>query len=166
MKKTNREIEAYQQRNFKRVINKILQMIAKSSFLPGSWRARVQKYRGVQFKNVKSVFLGENVTIDELYPQNIYIGDRCIIAEGSKILSHFLDTDKLSDNPQFHFRFYRGEVIIEDDVFLGYNCIIAKPVRIGKGSIIGANTVITKDVPPGAIMVSASAINLKETINK
>ena len=51
-----------------------------------------------------------------------------------------------SENPEYYFRFYDGKVIIEDDVFIGANAVIAKPVRIGKGSIIGANVVVTKDI--------------------
>ena len=42
-------------------------------------------------------------------------------------------------------------ISIEDDVFVGMNCIILKSVRIGKSSVIGAGCVVTKDVPAGAI---------------
>jgi acetyltransferase-like isoleucine patch superfamily enzyme len=158
----DKTVEAKQSSSFRRAKNKLLQILAKSAFVPNNIRARFQKMRGVKFTNVKTVFLGENVTIDELYPENITIGNRCIITDGCKILSHYIDTEKLSDNPDFYFRFYQGKVIIEDDVFIGYNSIIAKPVIIGKGSIIGANTVITKDVPAGAVMVSAPAMNIKK----
>lgn len=39
-------------------------------------------------------------------------------------------------------------VIIEDDVFIGMNCLILKGVTLGRGSVIGAGSVVTKDVPP------------------
>jgi maltose O-acetyltransferase len=48
-------------------------------------------------------------------------------------------------------------VIIEDDVWIGFNATILKGVRIGRGAIVGANTVITKDVPPYTIMVGNPA---------
>lgn len=38
-------------------------------------------------------------------------------------------------------------VIIEDNVFIGMNCLILKGVTIGRGSVIGAGSVVTKDVP-------------------
>ena len=38
-------------------------------------------------------------------------------------------------------------VIIEDDVFIGMNCLILKGVTIGKGSVIGAGSVVTRDIP-------------------
>lgn len=39
------------------------------------------------------------------------------------------------------------EIIIEDEVWINFNCIILKGVKIGKGAIIGAGSVVTKDVP-------------------
>ena len=53
----------------------------------------------------------------------------------------------------YHFRFYDGNVIIEEDVFIGANAVIAKPVKIGKGSIIGANVVVSKNIEPGSVYV-------------
>ena len=45
------------------------------------------------------------------------------------------------------------EVIIEDNVWLGYGVKVLKGVRIGKNSLIGANSVVTKDVPENVIAV-------------
>lgn len=158
----SKEVESKKEYGVRRFVNKILQVIAKSSLLSGYIRARIHKLRGVQFHNVSTVFIGEDVFIDGIYPSNISIGDRCIITTGTKIITHFIDTESMSDHPDYHFRFYVGKVVIEDDVFIGMNCVIAKPVTIGKGAIIGANVVITKDVPAGAVMVGASAVNIKK----
>lgn len=40
-----------------------------------------------------------------------------------------------------------GEILIEDDVWIGANCTILKNVKIGRGSIVAAGCVVTKDVP-------------------
>lgn len=50
-----------------------------------------------------------------------------------------------------------GPIIIEDDVWLGYGVIVLSGVRIGRGAIIGAGSVVTKDVPAGAIAVGMPA---------
>jgi maltose O-acetyltransferase len=43
-------------------------------------------------------------------------------------------------------------IVIEDDVWVGARCIILPGVKIGKGSIIGAGSVVTKSVPPYSIV--------------
>jgi acetyltransferase-like isoleucine patch superfamily enzyme len=48
-------------------------------------------------------------------------------------------------------------IVIEDDAWIGFNASILKGVTIGKGAIIGAASVITKDVSPYAIMVGNPA---------
>jgi acetyltransferase-like isoleucine patch superfamily enzyme len=50
-----------------------------------------------------------------------------------------------------------ADVIIEDDVFIGMNCLILKGVTIGRGSLIGAGSVVIKDVPPGMIVAGNPA---------
>jgi acetyltransferase-like isoleucine patch superfamily enzyme len=55
-----------------------------------------------------------------------------------------------------------ADVIIEDDVFIGMSCLILKGVRIGRGSLIGAGSVVTKNVPPGMIVAGNPAQIVRE----
>lgn len=48
--------------------------------------------------------------------------------------------------------------IIEDDVYIGAGAKVLGGVRVGRGSTIGANAVVTKDVPPGSTVVGANKI--------
>lgn len=45
-----------------------------------------------------------------------------------------------------------GEIIIEDDVWIGANCVITPNVRIGRGAVVGAGAVVTRDVPPYTVV--------------
>ena len=96
--------------------------------------------------------------------KKITIGNRVLIAHNVNIhdnISHPLDS-KIRHNEFSNF-YKTGkhecvdlngkEVIIEDDVWIGFNSIILKGVKIGKGAIIGAGTHVTKDVPDFAIVV-------------
>ena len=71
-------------------------------------------------------------------------------------MTHYLDPSKKG-------RIFRlGEVRIEDDVFIGLNVIICNSVTIGKGSIIGAGSVVTKDIPPYQVWAGNPARFIKE----
>jgi acetyltransferase-like isoleucine patch superfamily enzyme len=53
-------------------------------------------------------------------------------------------------------------VLIENDVFIGMNCLILKGVTVGRGSVIGAGSVVTKSIPPGVIAAGNPARVLRE----
>jgi acetyltransferase-like isoleucine patch superfamily enzyme len=53
-------------------------------------------------------------------------------------------------------------VLIEDDVFLGMNSLILKGVTIGNGSVIGAGSVVTHDIPPRVIVAGNPARIIRE----
>ena len=50
-----------------------------------------------------------------------------------------------------------GPVVIEDDVWIGLNAVILQGVTLGRGCIVGAGAVVTKDVPAGARVVGNPA---------
>lgn len=56
------------------------------------------------------------------------------------------------------------KVVIEDDCWIGVNVVIMPGVKIGKGSIIGANAVVTKDIPPYSVAVGAPAKVVKKRL--
>ena len=55
----------------------------------------------------------------------------------------------------------KGPIIIEDDVWIGCNVTILSGVRIGKGAVIAAGSVIHKDIPPYAIVCSNRIIKYR-----
>ncbi len=55
----------------------------------------------------------------------------------------------------------KGGILVEDDAWLGYGVIVLSGVRIGKGAVVGAGSVVTRDIPDGAIAVGAPARVIK-----
>ena len=128
--------------SFKRIVRKLIMFLAsKFPFLKGEWRARLFSISGVNFINSKTNFIGYNVYFDDLHPELITVGENTIITEGCRILSHFLNVNFDDFDHQ-----YIGCVEIGDNVFIGMNSIITKPVKISNGAIIAAGTIIVKDV--------------------
>lgn len=75
----------------------------------------------------------------------VRIGDRCLIGQYSIIM----DCDYHSpDDGDSHGE--SGPIVIEDNVWIGARAIILKGVTIGRGAVVAAGSVVTKDVAPGA----------------
>jgi acetyltransferase-like isoleucine patch superfamily enzyme len=51
----------------------------------------------------------------------------------------------------------KGDIIVADDAWLGFGVIVLDNVRIGKGAVIGAGSVVVNDIPDGAIAVGSPA---------
>ena len=50
------------------------------------------------------------------------------------------------------------DIVIEDDVWIGYDCIVLPGAHTGKGSVIGARSVVTGNIPPYSIYVGNKVI--------
>jgi len=81
----------------------------------------------------------------------IVIGSDCAIAPNCVLRA----SNHTFDNPNIPFRkqgHTYGEIIIEDDVWIASNCVITANTKIGKSSVIGAGSVVTKDVEAYSIV--------------
>lgn len=102
------------------------------------------------------------------------IGNYCSIAENVKFLlcvEHLLNC--ISTYP-FNFRLAngvneattKGDIVLEDDVWIGYGAIILSGVRIHQGAVVAAGAIVTKDVPPYAIVGGNPAKIIKYRFNE
>lgn len=85
---------------------------------------------------------------------NIYIGHNVTFASRVTVIDHSHGRNDYSDIDlpvMKRFLGVKGDIIIEDNVWLCEGVIVLSNVRIGKNSIIGANSVVTKNIPENSI---------------
>jgi acetyltransferase-like isoleucine patch superfamily enzyme len=78
----------------------------------------------------------------------VYIGDNVMIAPHCMIAAGNHDYKQIEQPIRFARNLSRGPIIIEDNVWIGANCTITDGVRIGRDAVIGANSLVNKDVEP------------------
>lgn len=112
------------------------------------------------------VFAGEHSRIWS--GARISIGDRVLISHGVNILdSAFHDLSAASRHQQFRRIFtervnaigdiHCAPITIEDDVWIGLNAVVLKGVRIGRGAVVAAGTIVTRDVEAYSIVAGPNA---------
>lgn len=109
-------------------------------------RGRLEVGHRVVFGHTTTIGVRELVTI----------GNDCLIAELVSIRDHDHETSDPT-TPMRRQGVRVAAVVIEDDVWVGGHACVLKGVTIGRGAIIGAGAVVTKDVPPYAIALGVPA---------
>lgn len=133
----------------------LLTVFKNNPFINGHMRANIyKKLMSLDIGN--NCFIGKNVHLDDLHLDKIKIGNNVMITQNSSFLTHFYDI-KYSKEKGVH-EFYTGELIIHDNVFIGMNSIIVKPLTIFRGAVIGAGVVLSNDVPENSIVTNVTNV--------
>lgn len=86
----------------------------------------------------------------------IEIGDRVLVGSNATIMDTDFHPLSVADR-QRHLEPETRPVRIEDDVFIGTQAMILKGVSVGRGAVVGAGAVVTRDVPPFTIVAGNPA---------
>lgn len=140
----------------RRIFRKVIFAFARQYLIPSRFRVYLIRLAGVRVIDAEGVFVGDNVRFDDILPESISIGRFVLLTTGCVLLTHYFDSDHSCDKSNPH-HFTVGNIRIDDYVFVGAGAMLVKPVHIGEWAVIGANTVLTFDVPPGAIVVGSPA---------
>jgi len=109
------------------------------------------------------VTFGDDVFINAdfmvLGPGRVTIGNRVLIGPGARLYTpnHPVDTALRREGWEIGL-----PITIEDDAWLGGSVVICPGVTIGRGSVVGAGSVVTKDVPPGVVVAGNPARVIRE----
>lgn len=132
------------------------------------WRAqnkhnytKPKGYFNISNVSVGKYTYGDLRVIDDGGSSKLLIGSFCSIAdEVVFLLNADHDLSRISTYPfevkMFHSKatqaIGKGDIVIEDDCWIGYGARILSGIRIGQGSVVATGAVVTKDVPPYSIV--------------
>jgi acetyltransferase-like isoleucine patch superfamily enzyme len=105
--------------------------------------------------------IGQECTISAY--QQVRIGEQCVIADRAM----FIDFDHGVVEVERPIRvqgIYKRDVEVGSNVWIGYGACILRGVRVGDNSIVGTNSVVTRDVPANAVVagIPARVIRMRE----
>jgi acetyltransferase-like isoleucine patch superfamily enzyme len=103
--------------------------------------------------------------------ERIEIGDHCLIAWGSVLTDTWADAAAMpvrlrrevlracAADPARRLPVFAEPraVVLEENVWVGFDAVVLPGVRLGRGSVVGCKTVIAEDVPPYAVVVGSPA---------
>lgn len=117
--------------------------------------AKVLSYMYIKCGKSGMIKIGENTFINEMcsivtWQSTIEIGNGVLIGPAT-IINTKDHNFKRTDIPIWKQGIIEKSIIIEDDVWIGANCTIVGGVRIGAHSVIGANSLVTDNIPPYSI---------------
>lgn len=115
----------------------------------------------------KDVFVGDSVKIDSGHADLIYIGDHTHITGGCRLLCHqrnLLHYRKGDDAAKLPYKL--GEIHIGKGVMIGMETLIMPGVTIGDGAIVGAYSLVTKNIPAWTIATGRPAKVVKNIPNR
>lgn len=142
-------------------LEKMLDWPLIEPFAPRKFRANIIRAMGCNVG--KNVFFGDYVRIDTSYANLIYIGDYTHITSGCRLLCHQRDLSNyhVGDNAA-QCGYKVGEIRIGKGVMVGMETIIMPGIAIGDGAIIGAGSLVTKDIPAWTIATGRPAKVIKK----
>lgn len=158
----------------RRLYNKYLRWRSKKEFI--SVGKDLVFYPWNSHFSYSNIQIGEHVQIGEYADfiatrSKIHIGDHVIFAPKVSIRGgdHHIDIigryiDTVTDEEKLPIN--DRDIIIEGDNWIGMNVTILKGVKIGRGAVVGAGSVITKSLPPYSVCAGVPCKVLKMRFNK
>lgn len=107
--------------------------------------------------------VGDNVSIGGYFLSqvNFEIGSESLISSHVSFVGHDHDLNLNPESAYSSGRLPPSKVILEGNNFVGYGATIVGNVRVGYGSVIGAGSLVLKDIPPGVVVGGVPARILK-----
>ena len=142
-------------------LEKMMDWAILDPFLPRKLRPKLLRKIGCNVG--KNVFIGDYVRVDLQHANMIYIDDYAHITSGCRLLCHQRDLKnyRVGDNAAL-CGYRKGEIHIGKGVMVGMESTIMPGVTIGDGAIVGAGSLVVKDIPAWTVAMGVPAKVVKE----
>jgi acetyltransferase-like isoleucine patch superfamily enzyme len=106
----------------------------------------------------KGVFIGDQVKIDENHADHIILEDHVHVASGTRLLCHQRDlSDYCVGDDYAKLRYKMGKIHMKKGSLIGMDSFVMPGVTIGEGAIVGAGSLVTKDISAWTIATGRPA---------
>lgn len=128
--------------------------------------SRIEVYPQSHNQQDPIIEIGENVNINWYCHvgaiNKIIIRNNVLIGSNVCIIDHFHGkSDNLDSSPLTRPLYSKGQILIEENCWIGENVVILPNITVGRNSIVGANSVVTKDIPPFSVYAGNPARKIK-----
>lgn len=141
-------------------------MIKKKLFkciagLSPGYGLRIRLLRKCNYRIGKDVFIGEGlIVVDDLRDPgpNLFIRDRVAISPRVTLVMHTKPNwSRIAD----FVNSKKGKIVIHQDAWIGTGAVILPDITVGEGAVVGANSVVIRDVPPYTVVGGVPAKKIK-----
>ncbi|HRL51154.1 MAG TPA: sugar O-acetyltransferase [Enterococcus aquimarinus] len=152
------QLRPSQQKEKQALLKQLFAEIGKSCYIEAPFHAN---WGGKHVHLGSHVYVNYNLTLVD--DTHIYIGDHVMIAPNVVIATgtHPIHPELRRKEAQFNL-----PVHIQDNVWLGAGCLVMPGVTIGENSVIGAGSVVTKDIPANVVAVGNPCRVLRDISEK
>jgi acetyltransferase-like isoleucine patch superfamily enzyme len=117
-----------------------------SPILPRFLRPKILKWVGCKIG--KGVFIGDNVIIDSGHADMITVEDGVSMAGGSRYLCHQRDFSNYCIGDDYNKLGYKiAPIVLKKGCLIGMESFVLPGVTVGEGAIVGAGSLVTRDIP-------------------
>jgi acetyltransferase-like isoleucine patch superfamily enzyme len=148
----------------KGILGRVLHHIARHGF-PSKFRVFCHRLRGVKIG--KNVHIGMDVHIDDENPSLVTIENNAFVTTGCMLLTHQRNLKEYKYGKWIgDCSFIKKPILIKEGVHIGIMSVIMPGVTIGMGAIIGAHSLVNKDIPDYCVAVGSPAKIIKNFTNE
>lgn len=120
--------------------------------MPVGYKLRIWLLRKCNYQIGQDVFIGEDlIVIDDLDDMStiLIVEDRVAISPRVTLVLYTVPNWSMIAD---YVGSKKGKIIIEKDAWIGTGAVILPDVKIGEGAVVGANSLVKRDVPPYTVV--------------